>query len=159
MFDQTKFNQGTKTLFQQRWLSKRLTKGYHAEHINAKMFERWFLPATLPRVRSPTAGGTGVVASELSKWVEGRERAGGRTRYAKDAAAAEKEASAPVGTLMFTETERRIDTLVFRSCFASSISQARAFVIGGHVKINGRSVSEQGRKQMLTHRFATPTPS
>jgi ribosomal protein S4 len=127
------------TIFQQRWRSKRLTKGYHAEHLGAKAFERWFLPEALPRVRS--ADGTGAVSSELSKWVEGREAAGGRTALRKKIAEMEQEASSPVGTLMFTEVERRIDTLVFRACFATSVWQARAFVVQGHVKINGRVVS------------------
>jgi ribosomal protein S4 len=48
---------------------------------------------------------------------------------------------APVGTMMFSEVERRLDVLVFRSCFASSVWQAKAFVVGGKVKLNGNVVS------------------
>ena len=43
--------------------------------------------------------------------------------------------------MMFTEVERRLDVLVFRSCFASSVWQAKAFVVGGKVKLNGVVVS------------------
>jgi len=36
--------------------------------------------------------------------------------------------------------ERRLDTAVFRSLFASSTRQARQFVVHGFVKVNGRKV-------------------
>ena len=52
-----------------------------------------------------------------------------------------EEGMAPVGTMMFSEVERRLDVLVFRSCFASSVWQAKAFVVGGKVKLNGNVVS------------------
>lgn len=47
---------------------------------------------------------------------------------------------APVGSLMFQEVERRIDTIVFRSCFAESIYEARRLVVHGYVRLNGRKV-------------------
>lgn len=132
-------------LFKQRWVSKRLTKQYHAEHISAKKFERWYLPSTMPLIRK-NPGKDSVASSELSKWVEGRSAAGGRTTLERKIAAMEKEATAPVATLMFTEVERRIDSLIFRACFASSVWQARNYVVGGHVKVNGRVVSTSRRR-------------
>lgn len=51
-----------------------------------------------------------------------------------------KNASAPVGTLMFREVERRIDVFVFRCCFAESIYEARRLVVHGSVKLNGVKV-------------------
>lgn len=47
---------------------------------------------------------------------------------------------AAVGSLMFSEVERRIDTVVFRSCFAHSIYEARRLVVHGDVKLNGKRV-------------------
>ena len=36
--------------------------------------------------------------------------------------------------------ERRLDTVIFRSLFATSINQARQLVIHGHVDVNGKRV-------------------
>jgi ribosomal protein S4 len=38
-------------------------------------------------------------------------------------------------------TERRLDTAIWRALFASSARQARQFVVHGHVKVNGKTVS------------------
>jgi ribosomal protein S4 len=43
--------------------------------------------------------------------------------------------------MLFSEVERRLDVLVFRACFASSVWQARGYVVHGHVKLNGEVVS------------------
>ena len=34
--------------------------------------------------------------------------------------------------------ERRLDTIIFRSLFATSIQQARQLVVHGHVEVNGK---------------------
>lgn len=47
----------------------------------------------------------------------------------------------PVGSLMFSEVERRIDVFVFRCCFAHSVYEARRLVIHGYVQLNGKKVS------------------
>jgi ribosomal protein S4 len=57
----------------------------------------------------------------------------------------EEEASkglAPVGSLMFSEVERRIDVVIFRSCFAHSVYEARRMVVHGNVLLNGQKVSQ-----------------
>ena len=57
----------------------------------------------------------------------------------------EEEASkglAPVGSLMFSEVERRIDVVIFRSCLAYSVYEARRMVVHGNVLLNGRKVSQ-----------------
>lgn len=51
-----------------------------------------------------------------------------------------KKGMPPVGSLMFSEVERRIDTVVFRACFAESIYEARRLVIHGDVLLNGKKV-------------------
>lgn len=77
----------------------------------------------------------------LSKWVEGRERAGGRNRREKELASKSQDGRSPVGTMMFAEVERRIDVAIFRACFATSVWQARRFVRQRAVKVNGKIVS------------------
>lgn len=41
---------------------------------------------------------------------------------------------------LYQGIERRLDTVIFRSLFASSIQQARQMVIHGHVEVNGKKV-------------------
>ncbi|EIW70185.1 hypothetical protein TREMEDRAFT_38846 [Tremella mesenterica DSM 1558] len=126
------------SLFQRRWLAKRLTRGYHGDQITQTRFERWYLPDSLPSIRGKTPSSSSSSGSlELSKWVEGRERAGGRTREERESKWKTEDSRAPVGSLMFSEVERRLDTLIFRACFASSVYLARHYIIHGKVKLNG----------------------
>jgi hypothetical protein len=73
------------------------------------------------------------------------------TKWANKASAVEKEIKrreeeaskglAPVGSLMFSEVERRIDVVIFRSCLAHSVYEARRMVVHGDVLLNGQKVS------------------
>jgi len=47
----------------------------------------------------------------------------------------------PYMQMTFWMNERRLDTAIFRSLFASSLRQARQMVVHGHVKVNGKKVS------------------
>lgn len=47
----------------------------------------------------------------------------------------------PYMNMTFAPQERRIDVAIFRALFASSVRQARQFVVHGAVKINGQKVS------------------
>jgi ribosomal protein S4 len=51
------------------------------------------------------------------------------------------EAKVPLASMMFAEVEKRLDTVVFRCCFADSVYKARQMVIHGKVKLNGQKVS------------------
>ena len=53
----------------------------------------------------------------------------------------------PYMQMAFAPLERRLDTAIFRSLFASSARQARQFVVHGAVKVNGKKV-----KQVLVSR-------
>ena len=65
---QSDFDQSPATLFQQRWLSKKLIRAYHGDFINEKIFKRWYLPKALPDVR-PRAGVAATAQSiGLAKW-------------------------------------------------------------------------------------------
>jgi ribosomal protein S4 len=60
----------------------------------------------------------------------------------------EQEELPPVGSLMFSEVERRIDVIIFRACLAHSVYDARRMVIHGRVLLNGKKVR---RRRRLPH--------
>lgn len=45
-----------------------------------------------------------------------------------------------MGSLMFSEIERRIDVVIFRACLAHSAYDARRMVVHGQVLLNGKKV-------------------
>lgn len=132
----TRFTESSQTLFQQRWISKRLLRAYHGDYINEHIFKRWYLPATIPDVRPKRNFKQEDEAIGLARWA--------RKDKPADAAAkergreAEEKTLAPVGSLMFTELERRIDVVIFRACLATSVYEARRLVIHGDVLLNGK---------------------
>jgi ribosomal protein S4 len=73
--------------------------------------------------------------------VAGRVKQGGRKEEDRLRLRKERDARAPVGTLLFREVERRLDVLIFRACFAPSVWQARQMVVHRKVKVNGQVVS------------------
>lgn len=179
------FTRSSRSVFQQRWLAKRLLKSYHSSFITTKKLERWWLPRSIPAIHTHSAASTassGVVEdvdgklggeslatkdngafgaprrpgstsyseltsnSALSRYVEGRETAGGRILDEKAMKAKKREATIPLGSLVFIHVERRLDVVIFRSCFASSVYAAKSLVVGGKVKVNGQLVSDGGRR-------------
>ena len=53
----------------------------------------------------------------------------------------------PYGSMTFAPLERRLDSAIFRSLFASSARQARQFVVHGAVKVNGKKVSRLDKNE------------
>jgi len=132
----TDYTRTTKTLFQQRWAAKQLVRAYHGDYINEKTFKRWYLPANLPDVRLTASLRDDSLL--LTKW------ANKASAVEKELKRRDEEASkglAPVGSLMFSEVERRIDVVIFRSCLAHSVYEARRMVVHGNVLLNGNKVS------------------
>jgi ribosomal protein S4 len=130
------FGQGRfETLFQQRWRSKTVVRAYHGDLINEKIFKRWYLPDYLPDVR-PRRKVFGDDQSQLQEFAKRRQK------EKSDAAEEKHKGLAPIGSLMFAEVERRLDVLIFRACFASSIYDARRIVVHGNVLLNGKRVSD-----------------
>lgn len=129
---------GEKTLFQQRWQSKKVIRAYHGDFINENIFKRWYLPDTLPDVRPRAASSQTEEAIYLARWAK-KDKVADSAQKTKEK---EKEAHiiAPVGSLMLTEVERRIDVVIFRACLASSVYEARRLVIHGDVLLNGKKV-------------------
>ncbi|KAL1751438.1 hypothetical protein FB107DRAFT_266591 [Schizophyllum commune] len=124
------FNQSSRTLFQQRWVSKRCARAYHGDHIKETIFKRWYLPATIPDPRPRR-----LVLDDKANLEEFAQRRKKEKEYE-----AEEEAKGlpPVTSLMFADVERRIDVLIFRSCLAPSVYEARRLVVHGKVKLNGK---------------------
>ncbi|OCH92429.1 alpha-L RNA-binding motif-containing protein [Obba rivulosa] len=124
------------TLFQQRWAAKQLVRAYHGDFINEKIFKRWYLPSTLPDVRSHHNQGVGAgEKGSLLKWALKHDAAEAEARRKKEEDA---KGLAPVGSLMFTEVERRIDVVIFRACLTHSVYEARRLVVHGDVLLNGK---------------------
>ncbi|KIY62150.1 alpha-L RNA-binding motif-containing protein [Cylindrobasidium torrendii FP15055 ss-10] len=130
------FTNNEQTLFKQRWESKTLVRAYHGDYITERSWRRWFMLDTLPNVRPKNAGAMPKGdSSDLEQFAQRRVK---EEEYAGEE---KKGGLAPVGSLMFSELERRIDVFVFRCCFAHSIYEARRLVIHGHVLLNGKTHS------------------
>lgn len=108
------------------------------------MFDRR-LPAVVPmdyRILARTDGskqaagrGSGLDKKALQEEEEEKNRGkDGRPRRVLP------PAKTPYMHMTYHPTERRLDTAVFRSLFASSTRQARQFVVHGFVKVNGKKV-------------------
>lgn len=154
---ETDFTRTQKTLFQQRWIAKRLIRAYHGDFINEKSFKRWYLPTTLPDVR-PRRGQTEDYATQLNKWAKlpkAVEKDAKTRRQEVDGEA--QEELPPVGSLMFSEVERRIDVVIFRACLAHSVYDARRMVVHGKVLLNGKKVRLR-RRSLLDSTNALTAP-
>ncbi|WWC69205.1 mitochondrial 37S ribosomal protein uS4m [Kwoniella pini CBS 10737] len=136
------FTRTNSTPYQLRFTAKRLLRGYHGDHIGYTKFSRWYMPEKLPAIHESNTGGSSSSSNsnEMNKWVEGRERSGGRNIEEKNQKKKEKNSKAPIGTMLFADVERRLDVLIFRSCFAQSVWEARRYVVQGHVKLNGQVI-------------------
>jgi len=130
---ETTFIRGGSKLFQERWLSKKLMRAYHGDYVNEKIFKRWYLPQSIPDVRPPQSL-SGQDGLTLHKWAKKDVAAGKEKRRKEDN---DSKGLAPVGSLMFSEVERRIDVIIFRACFAHSVYEARRMIIHGSVLLNG----------------------
>ncbi|EJT99668.1 alpha-L RNA-binding motif-containing protein [Dacryopinax primogenitus] len=131
----TKTNDG---LFKQRWKAKRLIRGYHGDFVGETKFKRWYLPASLPDVRArrkhatPSASKQALIANSVQRTRDIEKEQAERAKEEEEAG------NTPVGSLFLSELERRLDVVIFRSCLAHSVYQARHMIIRGGVKLNGR---------------------
>lgn len=142
----TRFQESSLSLFKQRWQSKKLVRAYHGDYIPEKKFIRWYLPERLPDPMAKKGKGLAakpgqnaeVAEMASSNAAEVWARPGQKfTDAAEEGSTRETAHLAPISSLMFAELERRIDVVVFRSCFAHSIHAARQLVVHGKVKLNG----------------------
>ena len=152
---QTSFTKTSLTMYQQRWRSKRFLRAYHGDWIPEKRFKRWFLPVDLPsfvppQVSAASGSTSGPRRGGLFDKALKARRASTLAETAKDAAASsssyatvtqqkvvEEMDPMPTASLFMRDVERRLDVVVFRSCFARSAYESRAMVVQGKVKLNG----------------------
>lgn len=153
---QTTFTKTSLTMYQQRWRSKRFLRAYHGDWIPEKRFKRWFLPTDLPSFVPPQVSAAAPSASSAGP------RRGGlfdkalkarREPTAPDTAAVATSSKSyatvtqqkvveemdpmPTASLFMRDVERRLDVVVFRSCFARSAYESRSMVVQGKVTLNG----------------------
>jgi ribosomal protein S4 len=107
-----------KNLFALRLLYKRAARKYHGQGLSERIFKTQLYS---PRIN--------VVALAAGTQPKGDDRL-------------------KIWSGLFQGVERRLDTVIFRSLFASSIRQARQMVIHGHVELNGKIVCPLRRQRM-----------
>lgn len=152
---QTSFTKTSLTMYQQRWRSKRFLRAYHGDWIPEKRFKRWFLPTDLPSFVPPQVSAASASASTSGPRRGGLFDKALQARRAPTSAAADAAASSssyatvtqqkvveemdqmPTASLFMRDVERRLDVVVFRSCFARSAYESRGLVVQGKVKLNG----------------------
>ncbi|KAF1968116.1 alpha-L RNA-binding motif-containing protein [Bimuria novae-zelandiae CBS 107.79] len=128
-------NVTTKTYFQQKWTAKSDTRAYHGEQIREKKWKRMFrrsLPAVVP-----------MDHNYLARY-DGSEQAAGRGAGADQQEKQRTPPQTPYMQMTYYPIERRLDTAIFRALFASSVRQARQFVVHGLVKVNGKKMPYPG---------------
>jgi len=138
-------NTTVKTYFQQKWTAKSDTRAYHGEHIREKQWKRLFR-RNLPAVVS-------MDHKYLARF-DGSEQAAGRGSGADVDPQGMKNTRPPMTPYMqmtYYPLERRLDTAIFRALFASSVRQARQFVVHGRVKVNGKPVCTEFQDEVLNH--------
>jgi ribosomal protein S4 len=75
---------------------------------------------------------------------DGSEQAAGRGMGADSEGKKRTPPMTPYMQMTYFPLERRLDTAVFRAMFASSVRQARQFVVHGLVKVNGKKMPYPG---------------
>lgn len=156
------------TFFQMKWDAKARTRAYHGEHIAEKKWKRMFSHRLLSAVDLPpkylaendgseqAAGrGSGLSTSKIgaATYAMVTKSLGGKERFSHPYQRPRKRGPTPEVTLAahhkdmtpymqmsFAPLERRLDMAVFRAMFASSVRQARQFIIHGAVEVNGKKV-------------------
>ncbi|KAF2659560.1 alpha-L RNA-binding motif-containing protein [Lophiostoma macrostomum CBS 122681] len=125
----------SRTYFQQKWTAKSDTRAYHGEQIREKKWKRLFkrsLPAVVPMDHRYLARH------------DGSEQAAGRGAGVDEEGKKQTPRMTPYMQMTYYPIERRLDSAIFRSLFASSVRQARQFVVHGLVTVNGKKIPYPG---------------
>ncbi|SCU96041.1 LANO_0E12266g1_1 [Lachancea nothofagi CBS 11611] len=102
----------SKTLYQQKWTAKQETRAYHGEHLTESRWQTNFTQK-LDSV------------AQLDASLKGRETQ-----------------QTPILLQTFGVLEKRLDISLFRAMFASSVRQARQFILHNSVFVNGIKISQ-----------------
>ncbi|GMM38766.1 mitochondrial 37S ribosomal protein [Saccharomycopsis crataegensis] len=108
---------GSLTLYQQKWTAKAETRAYHGEHLTESRWQTTFNPNL-----SSVAQLDSIEKIEQGKVIP----------------------PTPLQLQTFAVLEKRLDTALFRAMFASSVRQARQYVLHGYVKVNGVKIKSPG---------------
>ncbi|KAF2213183.1 hypothetical protein CERZMDRAFT_39765 [Cercospora zeae-maydis SCOH1-5] len=128
-----------KTFFQQKWAAKAASRSYHNPFVREGTWTRMFdrrLPAVVPMDHRYLAANDG---SEMA-----RGRGMGKEKDPKRTDDQDQRQKTPYMHMTYWPLERRLDTSIHRALFASSVSQARQFVVHGFVKVNGKKMIYPG---------------
>ncbi|CCF60291.1 hypothetical protein KAFR_0J02270 [Kazachstania africana CBS 2517] len=106
----------TKTLYQQKWLAKQETRAYHGEFLTEGRWNAIF-DSKLDSV------------AQLDASLRGDQ---------------EKIKETPYLLQTFAALEKRLDFALFRAMFASSVRQARQFILHGNVTVNNIRIRHPG---------------
>ncbi|KAJ6782452.1 hypothetical protein PWT90_11120 [Aphanocladium album] len=149
---------GTPTFFQQKWAAKSRARAYHGEHIPEKKWVRLFSPRLMSAVDMPPeylaahdgseqAAGRGsgldnsdINAAKYSRVPQPSKPETRKTITTNELIARPLHEMTPYMQMTFAPLERRLDTAIFRAMFATSVRQARQFVLHGAVKVNGKKL-------------------
>lgn len=119
-----------RTFFALKWKAKSVSRNYHGSQVREGVWSRMFDR----RLRSVIPMNAKYLASN-----DGSIESAGRGMGA-ELHDPKKNIAIPYMQMIYAPLERRLDTAVFRAMFASSIRQARQFVIHGSVTVNGKKV-------------------
>ncbi|KAF3904885.1 hypothetical protein ABW20_dc0107150 [Dactylellina cionopaga] len=131
-----------RTFYQQKFKAKQETRRFHGEYLTERKWNSMFRHTLRGVVRMNPAE---MAANDGSAAVAGRGqgldiapalRRGGRLDG--------HEAPIPFAQMTFAPLERRLDTAVYRSLFASSVRQARMMCLHGKVFVNGVKMPHAG---------------
>lgn len=101
-------------LYQQKWTAKQETRAYHGEHMTEKRFQ-----------------------ADFSQKLESVAHLDASLR-------GENHMTTPVPLQTYAVLEKRLDFALFRSMFASSVRQARQYILHGYVHVNGIKIKQPG---------------
>lgn len=132
LYKKTDFLRNEKTLYQQKWASKRELRAYHGEHIREGTMTQQ-IPKKLQGVVLPLGDDV------TSRGIMANAGRGPNEMYEVDADG-NRKLKTPFALQTFAHLEKRLDFAVFRSMFASSVRQAGQFIRQGNVTVNGVKV-------------------
>ncbi|KAG7665781.1 uncharacterized protein J8A68_000606 [[Candida] subhashii] len=107
LYKKTPLQVAGKTHYQQKYYSKQDARSYHGEHIQERRFKAMYNPSRKSFAQLDASLKGGPV----------------------------KET--PLSLQSFALLEKRLEIALFRAMFASSVRQARQFIMSGNVKVNG----------------------
>ncbi|KAJ1930217.1 hypothetical protein IWQ60_000542, partial [Tieghemiomyces parasiticus] len=133
LFDGTR-----KTVYQQQWTAKRETRAYHDSNTTERSWMSMFKPR-LPTLNMQMLSGGNASSQKLSRVYHGSDATDESIKELEKTRKNRQHAHA--ASLMYAPMERRVDFIVFRSHFVSSIYKARWIINTGMVTVNGKKVN------------------